>query len=374
MSTVVGVAIPSWFAVLTAISATNVTFEWRYRAHPCTNYNLEFATVRQKVAVRHEFKLGSTSTLFTKSPLTEVRWNAQKALATDISGELFFFTMQEGLSRRVAKTPGLEDATVFLLYVFNTKLNRCSFFLYLNGRLFSVFTEGALSIIGKWEKKLIEELQVLVEGFGVEQELKNNVKKLHTKWNEVCHYLLATENNATDTYRVSYIPSSNKFMCSMSSQTPWRHEILFGQVPANDTQTFYTAQNGLHTTIGTKVRGHETRAVCTITFPNGMIALQEVSVVTTTPAPPKITTTSETRTPTTLANEPSESVRPSEGAGDRETITPGISEASASDADSTAAVVVVILVSISVVAVGLFALRRRVLASGSKFMRISAGS
>lgn len=353
------------FAMSTVDSVGNVTFEWKSRTHPCADRNLEFSTVRRRDTVRHEFRLGSTSVLFTKSPESGTRWNAPKALTPDISEELFFFTMQEGWSRRISTVPGLGDATVFLRYVFNTKLKQCSFFLYLDGRPFSVYTEGALSTIGKWDKKTKEALVgTYAKGLGVDKELKENAKKLDARWNEVCHFLSATENNATDVYRLSYLPSSQTFMCSMSSRTPWRHEIFFGRFPANDTRTVYVAQTGLHTTLGTAVRGNETRTVCNITFPNGRIALQEASVATTTPAPPK---TAPVSPKTTIGT----GTRITSGA---EPETPGISETDRFDSDSTVALVIVILVSISVVTVGAFAVQRRLRAPGSKFLEITAGS
>lgn len=356
MSSVARVAI-LLFAVTTTSSAGNVTFEWRFRAHPCTNRNLEFTTVRRGTAVRHEFRLGSTSTLFAKSPLDEVRWSAPKALVTDISAELFFFTIQEGWSRSISTIPGLRDATVFLSYVFNTKLNQCSFFLYLDGKPFSVCTEGVVSIIGNWDKKTSGALETYAKGLGVEKGLKENAKKLEEKWNEVCHFLLATENNATDVYSLSYLPSSRVFACSVSSRTPWRREIFFGKVLANDTKTVYVARTGLHTTVGTAARGNATRVACEILLPNGRVAVQEASVAMTTLAPPKTTIETET----TFATGPGSE-------------TPGTSETEEPDSGSTAAIVVVILVSISVVAVGSFAIQRRLLSTGAKSLEITSDS
>lgn len=364
MSSVARIAI-LLFAVSAADSVGNVTFEWRSRTHPCADRNLEFSTVRRKDTVRHEFRLGSTSVLFTKSPESGVRWNARRSLTPDVSEEVFFFTMQEGWSRRISTIPGLGDATVFLRYVFNTKLKRCSFFLYLDGRPFSVYTEGVLSTIGKWDKKTKEALVgTYAKGLGIDKGLKENANKLDARWNEVCHFLSATEDNATDVYRLSYLSSSRTFMCSMSSRTPWRHEIFFGRIPANDTRTVYLAQTGLHTTLGTAVLGNETRAVCTITFPNGRIALQEASVTTTTLAPPKTVsvspkTTTGIGTRITIGTEPE---------------TPGIPDTDRSDSDSTVALVIVIVVSISVVAIGAFAIQRRLRAPGSKFLEITADS
>lgn len=345
----------SIFVTSVTRSSKNVRFVWKYRTDPCRDRNLEFTTTRMGSYVNHEFRLGSTSGLFSKRSDSSVRWNRQRPLVkdTELATELFFFRIQETLSQSVSEALETKHSTVVLRYVFDARQKRCSFFLRIGGKLFSVCTEGVLTHIGTWEQKLVKALEPYVRGRGIEEELKKNAKGLDDKWNERCYFLKATENNATDVYYFVYDRVSQTFFCSLSSHTPWYHDIFFGDTAARDDRTIYNAENDTYSTLGSLSRGHETRVVCNITFPDGMMALQEASVVTTTPAPPPLPTT--TTTTTTMHDEP-ETVRPSEGADGAEVAVAPESSAS-SDSGSIVAIVVVMIVAIAILGSGAVAIR-----------------
>lgn len=287
------VAIVLWWTVTVVDAREGVTFERKYTADPCRDKILVFVTLWSTAAqFDHAFRLRCTNALFalrgtSQAPL----WNAAKGL--ELSIEISFFHRQvemitEGFRPLLERSVPVEP-----VYEFDPVTGGYVFQLYIDGQLACLCASGKVDYYPGYhslDEAMKKQVDRYNRGVGLDA-LKASAKTLELKWQNFCFFVQAVENNATDRYLLFYDEGKGGLVCSVRSKSPWRHLVLFGQIPSSKMSRSYDEETGEYLTVGFQRHDGRARAVCNITSPNGMIALQtfEMQIPTTT-LPPVETT------------------------------------------------------------------------------------
>lgn len=281
-----GVLFASGFA---AASSRGVTFVLKKAVDPCEDKVFLFRTFADGLTkIGHSFRMRWTDTLFTSSNMNSVpNWRQSATNGMDLSSELSFFHRQtemlsssfgDLLRRSVAVEPSYEFDSVSGRYIFQ---------LFIGNSLVSMYAGDKVNYYpgyDRLETSVKSQVEKHNRGVGLDI-LQGDANSLGLKWRNICALLQTMENNATDEYSLDYDEKQSRLECSVRSKTPWRHLVLFGQAPATETKRSRDGETGEYTTSGFRVHDRRKTAVCNITSPNGMIALQtfEAKIPTTTP-------------------------------------------------------------------------------------------
>lgn len=346
-------------AAIVAVARRGVTFVQKAAVDPCEDKVLVFATLGSVGSqVRHAFRMRGTDVLFTLHDTSRVPfWSATKGL--DLSLEISFFHRQMEMVSGIGALLG-RSKPVHPVYEFDSASGVYMFQLYLADRLACMYAGDRVTYYPGYHD-LVASVKTEVDrynrGVGVDL-LQAEAKTLGLRWRNFCTFLQALENNATDEYTLRYDREQGNLECFVQSKTPWRHLVLFGQTPATRTSRYRNERIERYVTVGYRRHDRRRSAVCNITSPNGMIALQtfEAEVPTTTTALRTSETTAFFSTPAPDKEETSDD-----------------SSASGTGAATIAVPFVLVFATVLGGGVGLFVFRERVARFATGFCRTSTG-
>lgn len=363
-----------------SVAAANkgVIFKRLYVADPCEDKVLVL-TADGGWDFEYRFRLNCTDVVFTARNTGTVKWEGVKPpLYT--APELLFLRQQGSV---LAKTLSrfLGRITVRLYYEFNTETKDYIFYFFVNGQAVSLYRGGTTHYYD-YLSTLDPQVSAVVKKYGSGINislLKRHAQTMGRKWHDYCtkvKKLGTTEGN----YSLTYDGSRGKAICSVQSKIPWYHLVFFNSTAANDVTRTYNAANETHLTVGSANFSVGVFTICNITFPDGTIALQNMTTnairapSTTTIATTAALTIPPMKTPSvkavpsvsdTFATSPTSEYNRTGGDELGET-----GESAASSAGTTAAAVLVVLALLVGGGVGLFVYRNRLIEVFSQFRMV----
>lgn len=343
-----------------AESVGNVRFERRYTADPCLDRTLILTTMaRGRGDFKHEFRLNCTDTLFSVRWLNHTLvWEAPSAVL-DVSDEISFFRQQTATItaylQDILEVSGILD----LYYRFDTETRDLLIYLYFNSRWVSTYRDGKVQFgdLSKLKRDVAEFIKTYASGIGTDV-LKENAAKLENKWHGLCTSVKEMANITSGNYSLAYDSRTSRVRCSLESRVPWFHSVFFNSTRASEIEREFS--HGTYRTVGFTRNARLT--MCTITFPDGMVAIQTGFSHGRRP-----TTRAPTATP--IGTSPEVSMTSLGGSDD-------VGHASLSSASGTGAIVAGVLVPAVLLtgAVGLFLYRGRLRTVFPRFRRVPTES
>lgn len=282
-----------FFAVFVTEMRSEVTFR-EIKWHPaCDDRTLEFSTTGRTGKLTHRFRLGPTSTLFFKHDDQRVAYWIGYPLKWQLSEEHYFFDQQSLFLKKILGTPQLKNVEVSLVYRLNPSNNSYVFCLRIDGVLLSVCRDGRVTSVATpgLDPAVVGAAAQFGAGWAT-QLLLQNAKTLDDRWSDACRGL-ETGSNETDVYALRYDGTKDRVSCSILSPVQWRHEIFVEGYNVSVEEN-YGRYGKVFATIGTVNPGPGTSFSCSITSPNGMVAIQTFVRSLLAPTTPKVTVRAST--------------------------------------------------------------------------------
>lgn len=270
-------------AILSAYGASAVVFERREIRHSCDDKTIEFTISAVKSELAYSFRLGSTNTLLTVKVIADdycsKTWYGRYGEDDENVGPIcdFFVNQRNFIEYEIRSVPALERIDVTLVYLFDTVTKGHVFRMYLRGLLYSIsYSNGRTlrAINSGLSREVREAAKDFSKGYMFEL-LKDKAEVFRRIWSAFCATVEKKHKNQTDTYTMWYNRNAGMVYCSIQSDAPWWHNVTIR--PLRPTTHRQYIGNRFMTFANAPV-GNLTEFTCAISSPNGMVAIQNLSL------------------------------------------------------------------------------------------------
>lgn len=338
------VALLSTYGAFAGVSA-EVVFEHRESRRPCDETTIELTAAVVSAKKEFTFRLWSTNTVLALEVIDDdhCRPTWYSRLNVDEIQPIcdFFVNQKHFLEDEILAFEVLQKLNLTLVYRFDTETKGYDFRFYINGLLFSTYSNGVVRRIRNsgLSTQVCDTAKEFSRGKAI-AVLETKAKELKQRWQQFCKKW-ERQKNDTDAYKMWHNPDTRLVYCSIQSGLPWWHNISFHRLPS---RTYRTYTDNRFLSYATTPAANRSAFTCTVTSPNGMVGIQNFTLgPRPTPGPPR---TVRAPDPTTPFDARSVSM------------TEGSAEMSAVDSSAVAGVVIVIVVIVCV-GVFLFVFRER---------------
>lgn len=341
-----------YVAILSAYGTSSVVFEHRESRRPCNDTTVEFTVSSTATETVNRFRLGSTNTLLEAKVIDDdhcrMTWYSRlKVDKTQLVCD-FFVNQKHFIEDEIRAYSVLQGLELTLVYLFDLETRKSVFRFYIKGLIYSISANG---VTKRFQNPgLSEQIRDTAKQFAqgkVTDIVKEKAKELKNEWYPFCVKWEKQKNN-TDKYTIWYNSEAKMVYCSIQSDLPWWHNVSFYNA-SSKTHRSYTGN--LFMTFANTHVGDRSDFTCTITSPNGMVGIQNLTLGSRpTPGPVRTIRAFDPTTPLEASSVP---------------MTENSSEVSAVDSSAVAAVVVVIVILVcAAVILYVFRDRLRMLSMG----------